>query len=718
MIFLWSDFTAAQPLNKFALGKDLDLESINFAFDSDEAIEDLKQLDRLTNFMNQDMDLKLEISAHTDSNGPKAYNQDLSKRRAEAVKKALIDKGLSPDRIIMKANASQAPFATNATREGQLLNRRVDFSIFKIENGERDYYYQDNRFVKPLETLVAMESQEKDADKGNDIDEVLDRLDHLERLLKEKAAASTPLTDGAPASGGSTSFNLFSNNVFSLSGGIGSRDGDLMGNIEGLLFLPVHDGSFALQGGFNGDLSEDLQAYQMDAGLVGRSGRFQFGAFASMKWVTLDLYDDTAALSQIHVGGSYLLDRGKVGLFFTQAMDGEDVVKRQSHYVYGDLHTTETYLEVSDKIGIDVEYLFDNGLFLHGDVGSLDADESDIFGSLRLSYPITQSGDLRIFCQGDYNNGYLEDDDNYTALIGIELTTPYTAGRVGTTDQGVPKIRPMTVQPIAYEMKTRTSVLLSDINHAPTVSIKTSRIQGGSPLTVQFTGVASDPDGTVTSYAWNFGDGESGSGDEISHTFSGSGLYNVTLTVTDNKGKVSSASTLVDVTNAPPQVTITTTKLQGGAPHTVTFTATASDSDGEILSYAWHFGDGKTATGESVTHTFNAPGTYQVTLNVTDNHYVVTTTSVTVTATNYPPTLYLNYAFSETDPSTVTFSANGFDPDGTIGAFTWNFGDGTRFVVDNPAVHTYDAPGVYTVSVSAVDSQGVTTKETITVNIP
>ena len=610
-----------------------------------------------------------------------------------------------------------------------MLNRRVDFSIFKMKNGERDFYYQDNRFIKPLEAAVAMESPEEKPEagsgphEGNDIDDVLDRLDHLEKLLKENEnASSVPSSmasaDKAPISGGGTSFNLFSNNVFSLSGGVGSRDGDLMGSIEGILFLPTHDGRFALQGGFNGDITEDLQEYQMDAGLVGKSGRFQFGAFASMKWVTMDLYDDTAALSQIHVGGSYLFERGKVGLFFTQGINDEDVIDSQSHYVYADLYTTETYLKVSDKIGVNMEYLFKNGLSVYGDIGSHNADEADLFGSLRLSYPITKAGDVRIFCQGDYNNGYLEDDDTYAAFIGIELTTPYAMGRTGNSDQGAPKIRPMTVQPIAYEAKTRTSVLLSDVNHAPTVSITTSRIQGSSPLEIQFKAVASDPDGTIASYKWNFGDGESGSGEAISHTFSGSGLYNVTLTVTDNKGKVSTASTTVDVTNAPPQVTITASNLQGGAPHTVTFSATASDSDGEIMGYEWNFGDGETGTGETVTHTFDLPGTYQVELKVTDNLFAVTTKRVTVAATNYPPTVNLNYTISQDNPSTVSFKADGFDPDGTLGAFIWNFGDGTIPQMGSPVEHTYDAPGVYTVSVSVTDSQGVTTKEKVTVNIP
>ncbi len=708
-------------VNADEMAQHLDLESINFAFDSDDAIEDLKQLQRIVSFMNQDAALRLEISAHTDTNGPEAYNQTLSQKRAEAVKQVLVDKGLSPDKILIKTNAFHVPFASNKNLEGQLLNRRADFSIFKLNGGEKEFYYKDNQFIKPLESVIATTDTNTLDQKSavgpqslKSLDDVMDRLDHLENLLKENEHGTTLPSEGT---GGRTSFGILADNVFSLSGGIGSSDGDLLGNVEGTLFVPVKEGSFALQGGFNADITEDLKEYQVDAGLVGRVGWFQAGAFASMKFVTMDFYQDTATLSQVHVGGSRLFERGNVGVFFTQGIQDEDVVDSQSHYEYADLYTTETYLEVSDKIGVNAEYLFENGLSVYGDIGSQNADEADLFGSLRLSFPVNRAGDLRVFCQGDYNNGYLEADDNYKAFLGIELTTPY---RVAKTQAGAtaPQIRPMAVQKIGYEVKTRTSVLLSQVNNAPTVSITTSPIQGTSPFQVTFTAVASDSDGTINSYEWAFGDGETSSGEQVvSHTFAGSGIYNVTLTVTDNKGTASSASTMVDVTNAPPEVSISTTTLQGGFPHAVTFTASATDKDGSIIGYEWSFGDGETATGEVVTHTFTQPGSFQVVLKVTDNLFAVTTSSLTVTATSYPPTANLYYTVSVTDPATILFSGSGLDSDGTITSYSWNLGDGT-YTGGAQVTHTFAAPGTYTVTLTVADSQGMTTQQTATVNIP
>ena len=105
--------------------------------------------------MDQDHELLLEISGHTETTGSEAYSTVLSKKRAAAVKHLLVKSGLSPERILLKAEAFYFPFASNEKSEGQLLNRRADFSIFKLKNGQRDYYYKDNFFIKPLTEIIA-----------------------------------------------------------------------------------------------------------------------------------------------------------------------------------------------------------------------------------------------------------------------------------------------------------------------------------------------------------------------------------------------------------------------------------------------------------------------------------------------------------------------------------------------------------------------------------
>ena len=125
-----------------------------------------------------------------------------------------------------------------------------------------------------------------------------------------------------------------------------------------------------------------------------------------------------------------------------------------------------------------------------------------------------------------------------------------------------------------------------------------------------------DTDGTIASYAWNFGDTTTGTGVNPSHTYAAGNTYLVTLTVTDSQGGTSTISHSVPVSNAPP----TAAFGSSSSGLVASFDAGAStDSDGTIASYAWAFGDGTTGTGATPTHTYASGATYSVTLTVTDN---------------------------------------------------------------------------------------------------
>ena len=145
-----------------------------------------------------------------------------------------------------------------------------------------------------------------------------------------------------------------------------------------------------------------------------------------------------------------------------------------------------------------------------------------------------------------------------------------------------------------------------------------------------------DSDGTIASYAWQFGDSTSGSGVNPSHPYSAPGPYTATLTVTDNRG--GTATTTVALTagsapNVPPVASYTTTC----SFLVCTFDATASnDPDGSIVSYAWNFGDGHTATGVTASNTFPLGGTYPVALTLTDNSGGVTTLTKQIAVSAIP----------------------------------------------------------------------------------
>ncbi|MFX0199392.1 MAG: PKD domain-containing protein [Candidatus Hodarchaeota archaeon] len=98
---------------------------------------------------------------------------------------------------------------------------------------------------------------------------------------------------------------------------------------------------------------------------------------------------------------------------------------------------------------------------------------------------------------------------------------------------------------------------LKNINVPPVAFISADPTSGPPPLAVNFTGSATDSDGTVVSYAWDFGDGSKSNEQKPIHTYNSVGTFKVTLTVTDNKGDCGRASTNISVTaksdNTPPE---------------------------------------------------------------------------------------------------------------------------------------------------------------------
>ncbi len=104
----------------------------------------------------------------------------------------------------------------------------------------------------------------------------------------------------------------------------------------------------------------------------------------------------------------------------------------------------------------------------------------------------------------------------------------------------------------------------------PTAVITASPTSGTAPLAVAFSGTSStDSGGTITSYAWDFGDGQTSTSATPSHTFAGVGAFNVSLTVTDNAGKQGSTSTTITV-SAPPSYAAVYEIIAGGGPYTDT----------------------------------------------------------------------------------------------------------------------------------------------------
>ncbi|MFN8105043.1 MAG: PKD domain-containing protein [Acidimicrobiia bacterium] len=306
--------------------------------------------------------------------------------------------------------------------------------------------------------------------------------------------------------------------------------------------------------------------------------------------------------------------------------------------------------------------------------------------------------------------------------MGVSASHTYTTGGSFTATLTVTDNQGATAT-------ASTTVTVAPPNQAPTASFTRTPTSGKAPLAVNFDASASqDPDGSIASWAWDFGDTGTGTGQTASHTYTAPGTYTASLVVTDNQGLTATTTRTVNVVaNQAPTASFSRTPAAGAAPLTVSVNAgSSSDPDGSIVSYGWDFGDGNTATGVTASNSYGTPGTYTITLTVTDDNGATATATRNVTVNpassgNADPIA----AFSRTpslgdSPLAVALDASAsVDTDGTIASYDWDFGDGNTGT-GLTASHTYAAAGSYTVSLTVTDDGGGTDTAThvVTVTTP
>lgn len=165
-------------------------------------------------------------------------------------------------------------------------------------------------------------------------------------------------------------------------------------------------------------------------------------------------------------------------------------------------------------------------------------------------------------------------------------------------------------------------------NLPPTPVITSDIVRGVAPLTVRFNSDRSTDDGLIISRQWDFGDGTTSQEISPRHTFTTTGDFAVTLTLTDDGEPAAEASRIqiIAVTEAPVAVISLDPPHAASAPATIDFDGSASfDPDGEIVEYQWDFGDGSREFLQTVRHVYSSSGTFRAKLTVTDDKGVTGT---------------------------------------------------------------------------------------------
>jgi len=233
------------------------------------------------------------------------------------------------------------------------------------------------------------------------------------------------------------------------------------------------------------------------------------------------------------------------------------------------------------------------------------------------------------------------------------------------------------------------------------------------PVNVNFANLSFGGTAPLT-YVWDFGDGNSSTQTNPVHAYTAEGVYDVSLTVTDQLGcqTVSLQEDFITIVENP-VIDFSVPNPVGCLGNQMQFTDLSFPPP---TSWQWSFGDGGTSTQQNPTHLYTTPGTYTVTLTASYagscQATEVKTGYITIGGIPFVAFTPSQNAGCET-PFPVTFTNN------SVGAgltYAWNFGDGGTSTQTSPT-HTYTTFGSFTVSLTATNAQGCSTTQTTSINV-
>lgn len=280
-----------------------------------------------------------------------------------------------------------------------------------------------------------------------------------------------------------------------------------------------------------------------------------------------------------------------------------------------------------------------------------------------------------------------------------------------------PGIKPLSgdgegfISLIAYDPGTNcydTSVVRIVISEPPTSNFTFTNNNECVGTVISFTNTSAKVY-PYTTYYWEFGDGNTSTDKNPTHSYLTAGTYSVTVKTTNHTScEQKSAAKVVTVTSGPqPSFTFGNNQCKNTA---VSFTNMTTGTNGST-TYLWDFGDGNTSTDENPTHTYTAPGTYNVELTASNG---ITCSNVILNVITILDSPTSSFTFTNNNecagtPISFTHTATGTLPSST---YSWNFGDGNTSNLENPT-HTYAIAGTYSVTLTV--SNGANCK---TVSIP
>jgi gliding motility-associated-like protein len=304
----------------------------------------------------------------------------------------------------------------------------------------------------------------------------------------------------------------------------------------------------------------------------------------------------------------------------------------------------------------------------------------------------TLSGGGMLTCLWDFGDGNTSADQNpvhtYSASGMYQVTLSVTSAN---GCQGSVTL-PVEVYPLPDASFSTSDVCI----YATAVFTDQSSVSNGSP---------------ITQWSWNLGDSTYSQAQNPVHQYPQPGTYNVTLTVTSLNGCSNSFSDSIRIFEAPEASILATT---GCITDPVVLINGNDPLNASGYSLLWNFGDGNTSTLTQPSHIYTLPGTYQVSLEVTNSYGCKTVVTVPIVVNPQPDADF--EASNACAGNQVQFVNHSSISSGSIVAYQWNFGNGQTSTSIHPST-SYTNPGTYTVTLIAISDQGCSDTASMTITI-
>ena len=353
-------------------------------------------------------------------------------------------------------------------------------------------------------------------------------------------------------------------------------------------------------------------------------------------------------------------------------------------------------------------------------------DEDSVRINVMNVIPIADAGSEKTVCEDETvifygNRSYDSPSDrtklNYTWKFGDGSTGFGITAAHSYADRGFYMVT-LTVRDDDGKIG-KSSMIVEVENVIPSLAAETDKIIGDEDEKILFLGEGWDTpsDSNDLKYRWDFGDGsisEWTNTPGASHTYSNAGNYSVRFEVRDDNNDLNSTTVTVKINNVPPGCKSSSNGTIFYEDDPVNFACIKSwdtSSDMNSLKYYWDFGDGTTAEGKYINHSFKQEGNYKVHLIVIDDDGDKGISELEIIVCNTAPIAKIDY-YSPQNPTTknvpIAFNGSGsWDTasDLSLLQFYWDFGDGSTGhgqIVE----HTYKNSGQYKVTLVVTDDDG------------